>query len=170
MMHATADEIVNRFTIAATQLLQDQLDPAFADDSVSLFFVAGPPLTPDLADSWAITAKETRMDIVYLSFEPGRERFGPSDIAVFIERSGVVFRWTDCDLWAPRRGGPWLIMPKNINVCFSHDGRALLSHASRPTQSVSSGIKRAATRLKPAARAVRRDQLDKIETDWKRAA
>lgn len=166
MTHQQSDEIINRFTIAAADLLRHDLDPAFADDAASAFFIAGPPLDGAKINEWSVTAKETSFDLIYFAFEPGRERFGPTGVSIFSERWGAVFRWTDCVLWAPKGKGPLLIMPKGINVCFAHDGRALLSFPSRPTHALSAGIKRAHHRLRRAAWAVTKARLDEVNTLW----
>ena len=162
MTHQHPEEIANRFTIAAAELLRHDLDPAFADDAASVVFLIGPPLDGATTDQMSLVAKDTGMDLIYLAFEPDRERFGPIGVGIFSERWGAVFRWTDCVLWAPKKGGPLLIMPKGINVCFAYDGRALLSFPSRPTHALSAGIKRAHHRLRRAAWSVTADQLDEV--------
>jgi hypothetical protein len=164
------DEAVKRFTIAAAELLREEMAPRFANDAESLVFLAGPPLTGDEALKWAAGAKDTRMDIAYFAFEPGRERFGPTNTAVIGERSGIVYRWTECSIWAPKDAGPFLVMPTGLNLCFSHDGKALISHTSRPTKSVGNGIARARKRLTQAAQAVTGEQLATMEDGWKQAA
>lgn len=170
MTHRNSDETVNRFALAAAELLRRDLDPEFANDAASVVFLAGPPLDAAKTDYWTLSAKETGVDLVYLTFEPGRERFGPTGVSVFTERWGVVFRWTDCVLWAPRDGCPLLIMPKDLNVCFAHDGKALMSFPSRPTRSLADGVGRARNRLLRAAREVTQDQLAKVEHEWGMAA
>jgi hypothetical protein len=164
------DETVNRFSIAIAELMREGLDPEFAEDSASLVFVAGPPLDGAKIDEWTINTKECQHDIIYLTFVPGRERFGPTSVAVFAERWGAVFRWTDCELWAPKDGGPVLAMPQGLNVCFSHDGKALISHPTRPAKSLRNGVLRARQLLLRAARAVTDEQVSKVEMEWKRAA
>lgn len=170
MTHQQSDEIVNRFALAAAELLRRDLDPEFADDAASVVFLAGPPLDAAKTNYWTLNAKESGMDLIYLTFEPGRERFGPTGVSVFSERWGLVFRWTDCVLWAPRDGGPLLVMPKGINVCFGHDGKALVSLPSRPTHALADGVGRARNRLLRAAREVTEEQLGTVAYDWKMAA
>mgnify|MGYP006914913682 CR=1 FL=1 len=170
MTHQHSDETVNRFALAVAELLRRDLDPEFADDIASCVFIAGPPLDSAKTDYWTVSAKETGMDVVYLTFELGRERFGPTGVSVFAERWGAVFRWADCVLWAPKDGGPLLVMPKGLNVCFAHDGKALISLPSRPTHALTNGIARARRRLLRAARLVTQEQLDRVEYDWKMAA
>jgi hypothetical protein len=169
MTHQHSEEIANRFTIAAADLLCHPLDPAFADDIASAVFLAGPPLDRAAIDTWSLTAKETSFDLIHFAFEPGRERFGPTGVSIFSERWGAVFRWTDCVLWAPKDGGPLLIMPKGINVCFAHDGKSLLSFPSRPTHALSAGIKRAHHRLRRAAWAVTIARLAEVNAAWEAA-
>jgi hypothetical protein len=169
-MKLYTDETTARFTIATAQLLREELAPEFANDSGSVAFLPGPPLDGEAAMALAEVAKESQMDIVYLAFDPGRERFGPTSIAIFAERSGIVFTWRDCILWAPKDGGSLLAMPPRLNVCFSHDGRALISHETRPTQSLRNGATRARSHLLRAARAVTKEQLAEVQVDLKRAA
>lgn len=90
-------------------------------------FSQGRPLDPTTTTQLTLTARDSGLDLVHLAFEEERERFGPSDISVFCACWGVVFRWTDCVLWAPKDGGPMFIMPPGINVCFAQDGKALIS-------------------------------------------
>lgn len=170
MMHQQSDEIVNRFALAAAELLRHELDPEFAQDGASAVFLAGPPLDTGKTNHWTVSAKQTGVDIVYLAFEPGHERLGPTSVAIFSERHGFVFRWTDCVLWAPKDDGPMLVMPRGINVCFAHDGKALLSFPSRPTRSLQSGIARARNRLRRAASAVTPEQLADVASTWPQAA
>jgi hypothetical protein len=170
MPHQLSDETVNRFTIAAAELLRRDLSPEFAEDSASLVFVAGPPLDGEKLAHWSIETKTSQMDIVYFTFEPGREHFGPTGATIFAERLGTIFRWPDCVLWAPKDGGPLLIMPKDLNVCFSQDGRALISHPTRPTQSLRNGTARAHQRLLRASREVTAEQLDRVAAEWRSAA
>jgi hypothetical protein len=61
-------------------------------------------------------------------------------------------------------------MPKGLNMCFSHDGRALISHPSRPTQALRDGINRARNRMLKAAQAVTAEQIAGAKLDLKRAA
>ena len=164
------DELKDRFTIATAELLREELAPEFANDRASVVFVHGPPLDVGKGLAWAEIVKETEMDLVYLAFQPGRERFGPASVNIFAERSGIVFRWLDCVLWAPKDGRSLLAMPQGLNVCFSHDGKALISHQSRPTHSLRNGMSRAQSRLLRAARAVTDEQLAQARVDTKRAA
>lgn len=164
------DETVNRFALATAELLRRGLDQEFADDAASVVFIAGPPLDAAKTDHWTLSAKETAMDVVYLTFEPGRERFGPSGVSIFAERWGAVFRWPDCVLWAPKDVGPLLVMPKGLNVCFAHDGKALISLPTRPTHALADGIARARKRLLLAARLVTEEQLRGVEYQWRMAA
>lgn len=113
-----ANQTVNRFSIAAAEFLSERLEPEFAQDSASLVFIAGPPLDLELANQWALNAKNSQMDLIYMTFEPGRERFGPTSYAVFAERWGAVFRWTDCELWAPKDDRPCLLM-RRASTCAS---------------------------------------------------
>ena len=164
------DETKDRFAIATAELLRQELAPEFANDNSSVVFVHGPPLDADTGLSWAEIAKETQLDVVYLAFAPGRERFGPMSLNIFAERWGIVFRWLDCVLWAPKDGGSLLAMPQGLNVCFSHDGKALISHEARPAQSLRNGVSRARIRLLRAARAVTPEQLAQAQIERKRAA
>lgn len=163
MTHLLSDEIANRFTLAAAELLRHPLDPAFTHGAPSAVFLAGRPLDPATTTQLTLTARDSDTDLVHLAFEQGRERFGPSDVSVFCARWGVVFRWTGCVLWAPRDGGPMFIMPPGINVCFAQDGKALISFPTRPTHALSAGIERARRRLCRAAWAVTPEQLDTVD-------
>ena len=164
------DETTARFTIAAVELLREELAPEYANDRGSLAFIPGPVLDPEQALACAGVAKDSQMDIVYLAFQAGRERFGPTSIAIFAERGGVVYTWRDCFLWAPKEAGPLRLMPKGLNMCFSHDGRALISHQTRPTHSLRDGINRARNRLLRAARGVTDAQIASAKIDLKHAA
>lgn len=164
------NEAMNRVAIALADLLRDELAPEFAEDSSSFAIIAGPPLTEDYALYWAESAKDTQTDIIYLSFELGREHHGPTRLAVFAERSGIIYRWADCVLWAPKDGGARRVMPKGLKMCFSHDGKALISHKSRPAQSLRNGMIRARARLLRTARAVTEEQLAHAEDGWRYAA
>lgn len=157
-----SDEITNRFALAAAELLRHPLDPAFTQDAPSVVFLAGRPLDPATIAQLTLTAKDSDMDLVHFAFEQGRERWGPTDVSVLCARWGVVFRWTGCVLWAPKDGGPMFIMPPGINVCFAHDGKALISFPTRPTHALSAGIERARRRLSRAALAVTPEQLDRV--------
>lgn len=159
MTHQSADEIVHRFTLAAADLLRHPLDPGFADDVAFAVFLAGPPLDGTEADDVSQAAETAGMDLIHLSFEPGRERFGPTGVGVFGMRRGAMFRWTDCVLWAPRNGGPLLIVPLGLNACFAHDGKAMLSFPSGPKVALGAGIKRARGRLRRSAWSMMTDQL-----------
>jgi hypothetical protein len=164
------DETTARFTIALVELLRGELNPEYANDRGSLAFIPGPLLDEEQYIRCAEVATDSKMDMVYLEFQPGRERFGPTSVAIFAERAGVVYSWRDCVLWAPKDGGPLLAMPKGLNMCFSHDGRALISHLSRPTRTLRNGIARARNRLLKAARAVTAEQIAGAKLDLKRAA
>ncbi|MGY4395390.1 hypothetical protein ACVWZA_000551 [Sphingomonas sp. UYAg733] len=164
------DETVNRFAIAAAEMLRRDLDPEFAEDSPSLAFLAGHPLDARAFRGWIQSAMETQMDLAYLTFARGREHLGPTNVSIFAERSGLFYTWSECALWAPRDGGPALMMPKGINVCFAHDGRALISMPTRPTKSLSNGIARARIRLARAARQVTDEQLEEVATPFRQAA
>lgn len=164
------DETTARFTVAAVELLRGELLPEYANDRGSVVFIPGPLLDGEQLMACAGVAKDTQMDIVYLAFQPGRERFGPVSVAIFGERDGVVYSWRDCALWAPKDGGPLLAMPKGLNVCFSHDGRALISHRARPTKNLRNGIARARNRMLKAARAVSAEQIAEVKLPLNRAA
>ncbi|BBD02232.1 MULTISPECIES: hypothetical protein [Sphingobium] len=170
MTHQCNLETVNRFAIAAAKLLRHELDQEFAADGCSVIVIAGPALDKNLLDKWTIEAGEQQMDIVYLAFEAGREHLGPTSASIFAERSGVVFRFTDCALWSPKDDGPLLIMPFGLNVCFGHDDRALVSFPSRPNGSLRSGVARARLRLRLAANAVPSEHLRHVQTAWPLAA
>jgi hypothetical protein len=169
-MPGTSSNTVNRFTIAAADLTRRSLNPEFATDAASLLFIAGDPLDQRGLDTWARHANEAQMDLIYLAFEPGREERGPSDICIYAERHGIVFRWNQCVLWAPEDGGPLLIMPPGINVCFGHDGLALISLPERPTHSLEDGAAHALQRLVEAANQVADKRLAEVEYPFKQAA
>ncbi|MFD1789263.1 hypothetical protein ACFSC3_17035 [Sphingomonas floccifaciens] len=162
MTQQLSDEIANRFTLAAAELLRHPLDPAFAQDAPSTVFLAGRPLTPATLAQVSLMAVDSDMDLVHLAFDEGRERFGPTDISIFCIRFGAVFRWIGCALWAPRDGGPMMIMPPGVNVCFAQDGKALISFPTRPTRALGAGMKRARQRLHRAAGAMTHEQLETV--------
>lgn len=165
-----AAKTVNRFAVAAAELLRRDLDPQFAGDGPSVLFLAGDRLDETTYAELAVLAKESQMDMIYLDFEPGREHLGPISVSIYAERWGAVFTWSDCVLWAPKDGGPLLIMPKDLNVCFAHDGRALISFPKRPTRSLRSGIIRARQRLLRAASQIMPEQFAEAEEAFARAA
>ena len=121
MTHQCNLETVNRFAIAAAKLLRHELDQEFAADGCSVIVIAGPALDKNLLDKWTIEAGEQQMDIVYLAFEAGREHLGPTSASIFAERSGVVFRFTDCALWSPKDDGPLLVRRQNCQSAFNRD-------------------------------------------------
>ena len=165
-----AAQTFKRFAVAAAELLRRDMDPQFAGDGPSLLFLAGDRLNKTAYAECAAMAKESQMDVIYLNFEPGREHVAPTSVSIFAERWGAVFTWSDCVLWAPKDGGPLLIMPKGLNVCFAHDGRALISFPKRPTHSLRSGIIRARQRLLSAARQVTPEQVTEAEEAIAQAA
>lgn len=73
------------------------------------------------------------MDLVVLAFEPGRERDGPTNIAVYEEREGRLTAWRNCSAWAFSGTGPCLIMVNDGDVGFGYDGASLVVHWKVPT-------------------------------------
>lgn len=163
-------EVVKRFTIATVSLLCEALAPEFANDNCSLAVVSGPPLTPETAMNFATVVDDTGVDTIYLAFEPGREHLGPVSATIIAERSGIVYRWCDCSIWAPKHGGSFLLMPDGLQLCFSHDGKALISHDTRPAQSLRNGAVRARNLISRTARALTNEQLAMAEESWEFAA
>ncbi len=170
-MKSKAEQKIDRFLVAAQALLYQTPDKEYANDGVSVLMAGGYPMeSSDLARTSVICTKY-RGDLIYLEFSRPRPQDGPQNVVLIAERSGVAFRWTDCALWAPEDGGPLLIMPKGLNVCFGYDGIELFSIPQRPTQDLADGIARARTRLKHAERAVTAEMLQKIIfADDRRAA
>lgn len=107
-------------------------------------------------------SKHTRADVVYLEFDGATPQAGPRNVVVMGERSGIVYRWSRCDLWAPEDGGPLLIMPHGLRVCFGYDGIALISMQQRPTADVGAGIALARQPLSAAERTVSAEQIDRV--------
>ncbi len=166
-----AEAKINRFMLAAQALLYQTPDPEYANDGISVILAGGYPMTPsDLSRTSAICA-QYRSDLIYLEFSKTRPQDGPQNVVLIAERWGATFRWTDCVLWAPQDGGPLLIMPKGLNVCFGYDGIELFSIPQRPTLQLGDGIARAQTRLRHAESAVTAGMLEKIiSSDERRAA
>lgn len=161
MTHRGTDRI-DRFVIAAQALLYQTPDPEYANDGVCVLVAGGDPLGhSELARMTAICA-QNGSQLIYLEFSKSRPQDGPQNVVLLAERWGAVFRWTDCVLWAPQDDGPFLIMPKGLNVCFGYDGIELFSIAQRPTHDLSDGIARARTRLRHAERAVTAEMLERI--------
>ncbi len=159
-----AQNKIDRFLIAAHDLLYQTPDAEYANDGVSVTMAGGYPMSSsDLARTSAICAN-TQGDIIYLEFSKTRPQDGPQNVVLISERGGVIFRWTDCALWAPEDGGPFLIMPKNLNVCFGYDGIELFSIPQRPTRHLADGMARARIRLRHAERAVTAEMLDKVNS------
>jgi hypothetical protein len=170
MLDLMSNPVAVRFAVAAEQLLRQDLDPKFANDGQSVALFVGAPLDPYQLAQFAVIAKKTGADIVHFAFDPAWPQSRLKHVDVFAERYGVVFRWTECDLWAPADGGPLLIMPKGLNVCFGYDGLALISLEERPTHALGEGIARARTRLRFAAAAVTEEQLAAVERTGRLAA
>ncbi|MEG3159384.1 hypothetical protein U1763_02605 [Sphingomonas sp. LB2R24] len=158
-MTVQAQDKIDRFLIAAQALLYQAPDPEYANDGVSVLMAGGHPMEPSDLDRTAAICAQCRGDLIYLEFSKTRPQDGPQNVVLFSEREGVIFRWTDCALWAPEDGGPLLIMPRRLNVCFGYDGIELFSIAQRPTQYLGDGIARARTRLRHAERAVTAEML-----------
>ena len=159
---------VKRLTIAAIKMLQEATAPKFANDNSSVIFIAGPPIATDAIVDFATMVEKTQTDLIYLVFEPGRESRGPVRASVMAERFGIVYTWMDCSIWAPEENGHGFLMPVGLNQCFSHDGKALISHESRPTQSLAGGIARARRLIQDIAHDVTKEQLkafDEVKQD-----
>lgn len=58
MTHPLSDEIANRFTLAAAELLRHPLYPAFTHDAPSAVFLAGRPLDPATTMQLTLTARD----------------------------------------------------------------------------------------------------------------
>ncbi len=170
-MTLQAQQKIDRFLVATQALPYQTPDPEYANDGVSVMMAGGYPMgTSDLARATAICV-QNRRDLIYLKFSKSRPQDGPQNVVLIAERWGAALRWTDCALWAPEDGGPLLIMPKGLNVCFGYDGIELYSIPQRPTHHLADGTARARTRLRHAERAVTAEMLKTIIShDDRRAA
>ena len=158
----TSHCIARRYIAATEQSLRQTPDREFANDGASVVFAGGNALSPaELAD-FSIACDQSHVDVIYLEFAPGHPERGPQNVIVIAERDGIVFRWSDCSLWAPADGGPFLIMPRGLRVCFGYDGLALISYPDRPTTALGDGFARARSRLRFAERGLTAEQLAKV--------
>lgn len=56
---------------------------------MSVLVTDGDRPTPFELDRFAVISKQTRGDIIYLEFEPGRPELGPRNVVVMGERDGI---------------------------------------------------------------------------------
>ena len=159
MTHQPHQEILDRFAIAAEELLRCELCSGFVADRPTAVLANGYPLGEVGLDNLTQIARRNRIDVIYFEHAPANESQGPQRIRVFAERDGIAFPWTDCVLWAPEEGGPLLIMPQGTRVCFAYDGLTLTMLQDRPTQALDDGMARARDRLRRAAREVTGEAL-----------
>jgi hypothetical protein len=170
IMNSIVSDRTVRFAIAAERLLRHAPNPEFVGDGQSVNILSGGP--PDPADFQAICSvcEKTDLDIVYLEFRPGRESQGPTGLTIIAKRDGLLNFWPQCTLWAPKDGGPLLIVPKDdIAICIGYDGLAL-TWMERPAGSLANGIDRARTRLRFAERSVTAEQVTRVREEGDRAA
>lgn len=77
-------------------------------------------------DGFEQASLDEGMDIVCLTFEPGRERDGPVNAAVYEQREGRLTTWPECSPWSYSEGGPHLLVASGTDVGFFYDGVSLV--------------------------------------------
>lgn len=164
------NRLADRYTVAANDLTCRKLDPEFANDGVSLAFVAGSLLTGAGRAELRDAVEKTGVDVIYLAFTKGDEAAGPSAITILTERSGVVFIWLDCVLWAPNGQGPLQIANRSGGANFAHDGRALINVDKPASVTLRAGMERARRRLRAAAARITDARMAMVAEPWRRAA
>ena len=65
-------------------------------------------------------------DLVVLGFEPGQERYGPVNIAVYEKRDGKVILWPRCSPWCGSDGSNFMIISDDCKAAFAFALPALL--------------------------------------------
>lgn len=58
---------------------------------------------------FALRAETAETDLIVLFFEPGEEHKGPSNIAVYAQRSGTSKAWAECSVWGFAQESGYLI-------------------------------------------------------------
>lgn len=117
-------DIVERFVGATTALLT--IGERLRSDHMktTVLFSHGTPGWVTERDLALINAEED-LDCVHLQFEPEREAEGPVNVMLCENRDGTILTWPLCDLWSDG-GGVLLVVPKNQDFGFAHDGAALV--------------------------------------------
>lgn len=93
--------------------------------------------------SFEKVAKEIGKDLIVLAFKPGKERRGPSNIAVYETNYGEVTMWPRCSVWVLSREGPALIVPKGADFGFAYHDAALCRVTDIPLDDRTDRIKMA---------------------------
>lgn len=98
-------------------------------------------------------------DIVSPVFREGRVTEGPIGYEVILLENGVGRRYIDCILWAGKRGGNAVVVPRCLGDGAMHfaacNGR-LEARPGWPSKHLAAGMRRAADRLRKINRAIRK--------------
>jgi hypothetical protein len=73
-------------------------------------------------------------DLVCLAFEPGREHEGPTNIAVYEERNGVLRARLNCSPYAFSKEGPCVLKVDGTDIGIACDGERLFVFKDMPTE------------------------------------
>lgn len=98
-------------------------------------------------------------DIISPVFREGRADKGPIGYEVILLEDGVGGRYIDCVLWAGKRGGNAVVVPRCMGEGVMHfaarNGR-LEARPGWPASQLAAGMRRAAERLRKINRAIRK--------------
>lgn len=139
---------LTRHVAAAQRLLTGVPDPEFVGGKPSVLFSGGGDLDLRTYTALVTASSKSGYDTVYFVFDPRRPDRGIQSVTLGLERDGNIHRYTRCTLWSPADGGPMLIMPEGLKMCFAFDGIALISIAQRPVTAIGEGAARARSRLR----------------------
>ena len=107
-------EIAQAYVVALNLLIND---PEWATEGLAnsrrVTFTYAPE-NNDKGFEWS--AQNQGMDIVVLSFAPGNEEAGPTNIAVYEERDGKLTVWPECSVWG--------LAERSAYFIASNDGQA----------------------------------------------
>lgn len=129
--------------IAAVEQLADPHRKVMADDRPSVVVLGGRAIDFSTLASFAKGADEFDADLLYLEFDPGSEHEGPTRIRLAITRSGIVYTWSDCAVFADPRGKAYLVSNNQGRygvATFDPDG--IDYRPGRPKTSISKGLQR----------------------------
>ena len=66
----------------------------------------------------AFASSAEEKDLLVLAFKPGREQYGPVNIAVYEKRDGEVKLWPRCQPWCQSDGSNFMIISEDGEAGF----------------------------------------------------
>lgn len=144
-------EIASDFIIALGGMISVSLEPDILPNPRPVLFTFA-EAGKETGFEWS--ACNQGMDVIVLAFEPGRERNGPTNIAVYEERNGKVTVWPNCSPWCLPDEGRYFIASDGLEAGFLYDLTSIVMVWGLPGEHYAKRVKTAQGVLRKTAQIV----------------